>query len=75
VVRNFLTHVQHGLVEDGLNERHATTAASACLGARFDICYGLASPTLDVLDHITLGHIVARANLGVVVAFRTSQFV
>jgi hypothetical protein len=75
MVRNFLTHVQHGLVEDRLHERHASAATSACLSAQFDICYGLASAALDALDHVTLCHIVARANLGVVITLWTGQFV
>jgi hypothetical protein len=67
VVRHLLSHLKHGLVEDRLHQRHTATATSASLGAGLDFTHGLASTILDGLDHITLGHIVTRADLHAVI--------
>lgn len=67
VVRHFLSHLKHGLVEDGLRQRHTATTTSTSLGAGLDFTHGLASSVLDRFDHITLGHIVTRADLNAVI--------
>lgn len=66
VVRDLGAHVPHGLVEDGRDQRHAAAAARPGLGARLDVAQGLAGALLDDFHHVALGHVVARADLRVV---------
>lgn len=58
VVGYFLTHVQHRLVKNRLDQRHTATTASPCLGACFDLPNGLACATLDIRNEIAFGDIV-----------------
>lgn len=68
MVRNFLSHFEHGLVEDGLHQRHASTTPSTCFCTGLDLSDCRTSSTLDVLNHITLSHIVTGTDLGTVIA-------
>lgn len=68
MVRYFLTHVQHGLVEDRLHQRHTATTTIPCFRARLNLANRLACTTLDIFDYVPFCDIVARADLSVVVS-------
>ena len=71
MVLDFLAHRCHGFVEDRLNKRHAASTSCSGLCAGLYVADGLARTILDTLHHITLGDIVARANLHIVVEIGT----
>jgi hypothetical protein len=68
MVRYFLTHVQHGLVEDRLHQWHTATTTTPCFRARLNLANSLACTTLDIFNDVPFCDIVARAYLGVVVS-------
>lgn len=59
MVLDLVAHGRHGLVENGLDERHAATAASAGFGARLDIADALAGSVFSSINYIAFGDVVA----------------
>jgi hypothetical protein len=67
LVRDFLSHSSHCLIEDRLNYRHATSTPSPSLSMRFDLTDCLAGSIRDAIYQATFGDIVARADLCVII--------
>ncbi|KAI6775530.1 hypothetical protein HG530_002288 [Fusarium avenaceum] len=67
VVRDSLAHRGHGLVENGGDERHATTAAGTSLRTFLETGDVFACAVLDDLDDIALSDVVARAHLSIII--------
>ena len=67
VVLDFLTHGGHGLVEDGLDERHTAATSCAGFGAGFDVADRLASSVFHGCSDVAFQNVVAGAHLGVII--------
>jgi hypothetical protein len=70
MVRDFLSHSFHCLIEDGLNYRHASSTPGSSFSMRFDLADCLAGSVRDTAHQVAFGDIVAGADLCVIIPER-----
>jgi hypothetical protein len=74
MVRDFLAHAHHGLVENGLRQRHTATTACPYFRTGLDLGDCSASAILHAVDHIAFGDVVTGTDLRTVIPGRMNQY-